>query len=160
MRPYTARGGWSVSVRSDSAPPVTETSPEAEPRGVVSDGPDTFAATTSSNGLLPIGASIATSYVAERSWHPSQVVTPLPGGGVELAMQVGAGQELTSWVLSFGGAAEVLEPPALRDAVARELKAALTRYAGDPTAPAAKRPAPRAPHPASARRQARARSEA
>jgi predicted DNA-binding transcriptional regulator YafY len=69
------------------------------------------------------------AYVDERSWHPSQVVTPLAGGGVELAMQVGAGQELRSWVLSFGGAAEVLEPAELREAVARELGAALARYA-------------------------------
>lgn len=76
------------------------------------------------------------AYVAERSWHPSQVVMPLPGGGVELAMRVGAGQELQSWVLSFGGAAEVLEPAELREAVARELGAALARYGP----PATRRP--------------------
>jgi predicted DNA-binding transcriptional regulator YafY len=88
------------------------------------------------------------AYVAERSWHASQTLTPLPGGGVELAMQVGAGQELTSWVLSFGGAAEVLEPAALRDAVQRELRAALDHYAeAPPSSPAARRPAPRAPQP-------------
>jgi predicted DNA-binding transcriptional regulator YafY len=79
------------------------------------------------------------TYVSERSWHPSQQLAPLPGGGVELAMQVGAGQELESWVLSFGGAAEVVEPPALRDAVERELRTALARYAGQRRAGRAKR---------------------
>jgi predicted DNA-binding transcriptional regulator YafY len=39
-------------------------------------------------------------------------------------------------VLSFGGAAEVLEPAELREAVARELGAALARYAP----PVARRP--------------------
>jgi predicted DNA-binding transcriptional regulator YafY len=69
-------------------------------------------------------------YVSERAWHPSQTLTPLPGGGVELALQVGGGEELRSWVLSFGSGAEVLEPAELRADVQRELRAALERYAG------------------------------
>jgi len=70
------------------------------------------------------------TYVAERSWHPSQKLTPRRGGALELSMEVGGAEELRSWVLSFGGGAEVLEPAALRASVARELRAALKRYAG------------------------------
>ena len=70
------------------------------------------------------------TYVAERTWHPSQRLTPRRGGALELAMQVGGAEELRSWVLSFGGGAEVLEPAALRASVQRELRAALKRYAG------------------------------
>lgn len=68
------------------------------------------------------------TYVRERSWHPSQKLEPLPGGGLELSMEVGGSAELRSWVLSFGSGAEVREPPALRREVARELRQALDRY--------------------------------
>jgi predicted DNA-binding transcriptional regulator YafY len=67
-------------------------------------------------------------YVAERTWHPSQKLTPASRGRVELAMEVGGTDELRTWILSFGDGALVLEPRALRDAVARELGLALERY--------------------------------
>jgi predicted DNA-binding transcriptional regulator YafY len=70
------------------------------------------------------------TYVEERTWHPSQRLSPAPGGGVELAMVVGGTSELRSWILSFGSGAEVLEPAALRAEVVHELNAASRRYAG------------------------------
>ena len=48
-------------------------------------------------------------------------------------MEVGGTDELRTWILSFGDGALVLEPAALRDAVARELGLALERYRGGPT---------------------------
>ena len=71
-------------------------------------------------------------YVQEHSWHPSQVVEAAGDGAVELRMEVGVGDELRNWVLSFGAGAEVLEPAALRGEVAAELVRASARYAGDP----------------------------
>jgi len=68
------------------------------------------------------------THVEERTWHPSQRLERRPDGGVELAMEVGGLLELKSWVLSFGGGAEVLEPEALREAVRAELARALTAY--------------------------------
>lgn len=68
------------------------------------------------------------TYVEERSWHPTQKLSRLPGGRLELAMEAGGSSELRSWVLSFGAGAEVLEPASLRDEVARELDAARRRY--------------------------------
>jgi predicted DNA-binding transcriptional regulator YafY len=67
-------------------------------------------------------------YVEERQWHPSQKLERLPGGGLELTLEVGGLDELQSWVLSFGSGAEVLEPATLRAQVERELAAALERY--------------------------------
>jgi predicted DNA-binding transcriptional regulator YafY len=67
-------------------------------------------------------------YIAERTWHPSQTLTPRERGRVELAMEVGGIDELRTWILSFGDGALVLEPAALRDAVTRELASALERY--------------------------------
>jgi predicted DNA-binding transcriptional regulator YafY len=68
------------------------------------------------------------TYVAEHTWHASQKIEPLPGGGIELRMEVGGTSELRGWILSFGPGAEVLEPAALRDAVAADLEASLARY--------------------------------
>jgi predicted DNA-binding transcriptional regulator YafY len=69
------------------------------------------------------------TYVEEHTWHPSQALSRLPGGGVDLTMQVGGESELRAWILSFGAGAEVIEPEALRRDVVRELEAARSRYA-------------------------------
>jgi predicted DNA-binding transcriptional regulator YafY len=69
------------------------------------------------------------TWISERTWHPSQSLRPLAGGALELRMEVGGTEELCSWILSFGGGAEVLEPASLRADVERELRAALARYA-------------------------------
>lgn len=66
--------------------------------------------------------------VRERTWHPSQSLREIEGGGVELEMQAGGAAELVSWILSFGPGAEVLEPAALRDQVAEALGRALAVY--------------------------------
>jgi predicted DNA-binding transcriptional regulator YafY len=68
------------------------------------------------------------THVEERTWHPSQTLRRLRGGGVELEMEVGGQLELKSWVLSFGAGAEVLEPESLREAVRAELARALDAY--------------------------------
>jgi predicted DNA-binding transcriptional regulator YafY len=83
------------------------------------------------------------SYVEERTWHPSQRLTPRPGGRLLLTMQVGGTAELRTWILSFGSGAEVLEPAALRDDVLSELKGALQRYEERPEKRGRGRRAPR-----------------
>lgn len=70
------------------------------------------------------------AFVGEHRWHASQSTQPLPDGGLELAMEVGAGDELASWVLSFGEGAEVIEPTSLRADVRSRLARALARYEG------------------------------
>jgi predicted DNA-binding transcriptional regulator YafY len=73
-------------------------------------------------------------YVREHDWHPSQKIARLGDGEIELTMEVGPGDELASWVLSFGADAEVLEPAALRAQVARELARAGKHYGDAPAA--------------------------
>jgi len=68
------------------------------------------------------------SYVDEREWHKSQSTQRLPDGRLELEMEVGATRELANWILSFGGGAEVVEPPSLREEVKASLKAGLDNY--------------------------------
>jgi predicted DNA-binding transcriptional regulator YafY len=56
----------------------------------------------------------AAPYVAERIWHPSQRLVPLPEGKLELHMQCGASVEVEAWVASWREHVEVLAPAGLR----------------------------------------------
>ena len=67
-------------------------------------------------------------YVQRRMWHPTQRFRRLRDGGVELTMDVRGTVEVVSWVLGFGGTAEVLEPASLRRAVAEDAARAARRY--------------------------------
>jgi predicted DNA-binding transcriptional regulator YafY len=67
--------------------------------------------------------------VKEAVWHRSQELTELPDGSVELAVTVAGTVEIGPWVLSWGGAVEVLEPDALRESVAASVRQASDRYA-------------------------------
>lgn len=57
--------------------------------------------------------SFAARLVSEREWHPGQKLKPLPGGELELAMELGSFEEIERWILSWGCHATVLDPPAL-----------------------------------------------
>ena len=56
-------------------------------------------------------------YIRERRWHDTQRTEDLPGGGLILTLTTGALDEVKRWVLQYGGHAEVLSPPRLREAV-------------------------------------------
>jgi predicted DNA-binding transcriptional regulator YafY len=71
----------------------------------------------------------AARYVCERQWHPSQKIAKRPDGEVEITFESGWFDELSSWALSFGEMAEVLEPPELREQVEKRLRSALAQYA-------------------------------
>lgn len=78
---------------------------------------------------LRFDASVA-QRVREATWHRSQQITELDGGGLELAVTVAGIVEIQPWILSWGGGVEVLEPPELRDAIAASVRQAAGRYAG------------------------------
>ena len=65
---------------------------------------------------------------AERTWHPSQKLSALPDGRVELTMEVGGTDELRTWILSFGDGAWCSSRRRCASAVERELAGALARY--------------------------------
>ncbi len=52
----------------------------------------------------------------------------LAGGGVEVAIDTAGTQYAVSLVLSFAGAAEIVDPPEARDALRVEAERALERY--------------------------------
>ncbi len=67
--------------------------------------------------------------IAERSWHPTQSLSRLPDGGVELSFTAGGRMEILSWVLSYGSMAELLEPAELRAELARAVAGMAALYA-------------------------------
>jgi len=70
------------------------------------------------------------SFVAEKSWHPSQKLKHNRDGSIEMSF-LGAGTlEIKQWILSLGSMARVLYPQELTDEVTRDLEAALANYRG------------------------------
>lgn len=61
-------------------------------------------------------------YVRGREWHPSQQIEELPSGGLILRLEIGGLGEVKRWLLTFGSHVEVLEPPALRLEMVREIE--------------------------------------
>jgi predicted DNA-binding transcriptional regulator YafY len=49
-------------------------------------------------------------------------------GGIEMTLEPEGTDEMVSWVLGFGGTAEVMEPKGLRERVKREVEGAAGRY--------------------------------
>ncbi|MCI0540750.1 MAG: WYL domain-containing protein [Verrucomicrobiales bacterium] len=70
--------------------------------------------------------------VSERTHHPTQRLLPQPDGTLVAEFDLSSFEELTSWILSWGQHAEVLEPPNLREQIAGTLTAALARCKGRP----------------------------
>jgi len=70
----------------------------------------------------------AAGYIKERIWHPSQVLTPAPDGGVIFSAEVAGIEEIKIWILKWGAAAEVLAPQALRRELADEARAMMKKY--------------------------------
>jgi predicted DNA-binding transcriptional regulator YafY len=64
----------------------------------------------------------------ERQFHPSQRLTRRKDGRVVAEFRLSALEELTSWLLSFGPLAEVLEPPDLREQIAEIHREAAEMY--------------------------------
>jgi predicted DNA-binding transcriptional regulator YafY len=76
---------------------------------------------------LLFDASVA-HRVRESIWHRSQKLTELDDGRVELSVQVAGIVEIRPWIMSWGDAVEVLEPPQLREVVATAVRRLAERY--------------------------------
>jgi predicted DNA-binding transcriptional regulator YafY len=64
----------------------------------------------------------------QRKVHPSQRIAVAPDGRVRLSMSVGDLGEVARWVLGYGSAAVVIEPPELVSEVRLALERALAKY--------------------------------
>ena len=70
-------------------------------------------------------------YIRERVWSEDQTIEPLADGGVELVFTVGSKYYLLSWLLQFGGNAELLEPESLRHEIREAAQGLVDIYAHD-----------------------------
>ncbi len=84
--------------------------------------------------------------VRETRWHPSQQLTELADGGVELRVSVASMMELGRWVRGWGDKVEVLAPADLREEL-REESVRLARLYSRQPQPAKRVRAPRHPAP-------------
>jgi predicted DNA-binding transcriptional regulator YafY len=86
-------------------------------------------------------------YVRDRLWHPSQKLRDLPDGRLEVTLRVADTLELRRWVLGYGPEAEVTEPVAMREALAREVAALVEKLVPrrPPLAAIKQRPSKRGP---------------
>jgi len=67
-------------------------------------------------------------YIRERVWSEDQTIETLPDGGVELVFTVGSEYYLLSWLLQFGGSAELLEPEPLRKEIGKAAQELVDMY--------------------------------
>ena len=59
----------------------------------------------------------AARLVSERVWHESQEIKSLPGGRIELRLDLSGLEEIERWILSWGEHAEVISPKRLRERI-------------------------------------------
>jgi predicted DNA-binding transcriptional regulator YafY len=71
-------------------------------------------------------------YIEERTWHPTQILEPQGDGGLIFSAQVAGLEEIKYWTLKWGAGATVLEPEALRAAVAMEARRMMDNYGSHP----------------------------
>ncbi len=61
-------------------------------------------------------------YIRERQWAPNQKIFLESNGSVILTMTTSGRRDIKSWILSFGGNAELLEPEDLRQEIRKEIR--------------------------------------
>jgi predicted DNA-binding transcriptional regulator YafY len=78
--------------------------------------------------------AFAAQLVRERSWHPSQKMQDIDGGGLELQLRLSSLEEIEPWVLSWSKHAKVLSPVNLQkriyEAARSQVEAFNTRSGG------------------------------
>lgn len=62
-------------------------------------------------------------YIRDRLWHPSQKLTELSDGRIELTLRVADTLEVRRWILGFGRDVEVVSPVGLKEALKQEAEA-------------------------------------
>jgi len=68
-------------------------------------------------------------YIRDRRWHPSQKLSELSDGRLEMTLRVADTLEVRRWLLGYGAEVEVLEPPKLREVLRDEAEALIAKLA-------------------------------
>ncbi|MEX2026257.1 MAG: WYL domain-containing protein [Pirellulaceae bacterium] len=70
----------------------------------------------------------AARVLSEKTFHPTQRLTREPDGSLIAEWELSSLEEFSSWILSWGKEAEVLEPQSLREKIAGEMSECLGKY--------------------------------
>ncbi|HEY9784866.1 MAG TPA: YafY family protein [Candidatus Obscuribacterales bacterium] len=70
----------------------------------------------------------AARYIRERTWHSSQAIEEHDDGSCTITFVTQSLDEILRWVLQYGGQAEILEPPELRDMMLNAISEMSERY--------------------------------
>jgi len=68
-------------------------------------------------------------WIQEQIWHPSQKITNLADGSLELTFPVADFREVKMKILQFGADVEVMQPAALREEIRKEIQKMSSLYA-------------------------------
>jgi predicted DNA-binding transcriptional regulator YafY len=68
-------------------------------------------------------------WIRERTYHASKTIEEQADGSLILSLEVAGTEEVRRWLLGYGAEVEILEPPALRRAMADEAKKLQKIYA-------------------------------
>jgi predicted DNA-binding transcriptional regulator YafY len=116
MRIFAVERITAIVIMSERFEIPSEYLPEkqfSEAFGIVSETPQTI--------RLRFAAVVAHS-IADRIWHPTQKIKKLRNGELELSFTAGGKMEIISWILSYGGHVELLEPEELRLEIAEKTR--------------------------------------
>lgn len=73
-------------------------------------------------------SSEVNTFILERQWHANQECRQQEDGSVYLRFETNQFEESLHWVMSFGSKVQVLNPPALREAVRQEVERMIRLY--------------------------------
>ncbi len=71
---------------------------------------------------------LAAALVQERTWHPTQKITQLPDGKIDLTLKLTSLEEIERWILSWGAESEVINPNELRQRISAHLRSLSNRH--------------------------------
>jgi predicted DNA-binding transcriptional regulator YafY len=74
-------------------------------------------------------APVAAHHVLERHWHDTQRVERRADGGIDVTFALSDLNDITRWILGFGGDVEVIAPPELRATIAAEGRRMMEKHA-------------------------------
>jgi predicted DNA-binding transcriptional regulator YafY len=93
-----------------------------DPEKLLADTFGRFSCSRESHTVRLLFSRDAARWVEDREWHPQQTLKRRPSGDLELSFPAKGLYEVQRWVLSWGHDVTVLQPKALKEAVAAEVR--------------------------------------
>jgi len=79
------------------------------------------------NVVLRFSKEIA-PWIMERNWHPTQEITKLPNGEIEMKMKVTGMSDLFCWLLPMGDDVKVIQPKQLMEDIVKTCEQTVKQY--------------------------------